>query len=250
MLATRIRSAGRAHWLAFFAALLACWALLFYMAILPELRALESDFGASITDLLCNTQLGASGWLAAFAMWTLMSAAMMVPTALPAFATYEDIGHTTSTDFGRLVLGYFTAWIGFSALAAALQVALFGAGLISALGQSMSVPLTMGLLIGAGAYQFTPLKEACLSRCRAPLTFFMQHWDEGAYRNGLRLGLDCIGCCWALMLLAFVGGTMNLIFMGLAMVLMTLEKLPQIGAPLTRPVGAILILTGLLLPFF
>ena len=107
-----------------------------------------------------------------------------------------------------------------SAAAAALQVALFQLGLIGALGQSLSVPLTMALLIGAGVYQFSPLKDACLSRCRAPLTFFMQHWDEGPFRNGLRLGADCLGCCWALMLLGFVGGTMNLAFMGLAMVLM------------------------------
>ena len=103
---------------------------------------------------------------------------------------------------------------------------------------------TGALLIGAGLYQFAALKEACLSRCRAPLTFFMQHFDEGPWRNGLRLGMDCLGCCWALMLLAFVGGTMNLAFMGLAMVIMTLEKLPEIGRPVTKPLGGALIAAG------
>ena len=93
----------------------------------------------------------------------------------------------------------------------------------------------------AGAYQFSPVKEACLSKCRRPLSFFMQHWDEGALRNGVRLGLVCLGCCWALMALAFVGGVMNLAFMGLATVIMVLEKLPQVGRYLTRPLGAVLI---------
>ncbi len=94
-----------------------------------------------------------------------------------------------------------------------------------------------GLLALAGAYQFTPLKAACLSKCRAPMMFFLQHWDEGPWRNGLRLGAVCLGCCWALMLLAFVGGVMNLAFMGLATVLMALEKLPMLGRWLTRPMG-------------
>ena len=81
------------------------------------------------------------------------------------------------------------------------------------------------------------------------LTFFMQHWDEGPFRNGLRLGLDCVGCCWALMLLGFVGGTMNLGFMALATVMMTLEKLPDIGRYVTKPLGVALVLSGLAAPF-
>ena len=89
----------------------------------------------------------------------------------------------------------------------------------------------------AGGYQFSQVKEACLSKCRAPLTFFMQYFDEGAWRNGLRLGLVCLGCCWAMMCLAFVGGVMNLVFMGLATVLMVVEKLPQIGTYITKPLG-------------
>jgi predicted metal-binding membrane protein len=77
-----------------------------------------------------------------------------------------------------------------------------------------------------------------------PVTFFMAHWDEGALRNGLRLGAVCLGCCWALMLLGFVGGVMSLGFMGLATVVMTLEKL-HAGAWITRPLGGVLIGTGL-----
>jgi predicted metal-binding membrane protein len=103
------------------------------------------------------------------------------------------------------------------------------------------VGLTAGLLLFAGLYQFSSLKEACLSKCRQPLTFFMAHWDEGPWRNGLRLGAVCLGCCWALMALAFVGGVMNVAFMGLAALIMVLEKLPEIGRWVTRPLGVVLI---------
>jgi predicted metal-binding membrane protein len=130
----------------------------------------------------------------------LMAAAMMAPTALPAFATYDDLGRSTQTRFGALVAGYMIVWLGFSVLAGGLQMGLYGLGLISAFGDSLSVWLSAGLLLVAGLYQFSPVKEACLSKCRAPLTFFMAHWDEGPLRNGLRLGLVCLGCCWALML--------------------------------------------------
>ncbi|MBT8408381.1 MAG: DUF2182 domain-containing protein [Alphaproteobacteria bacterium] len=227
----------RSHWLALFGLILLCWAVLFAMAVPPELRALENIYGADLIAAICGATPGSAGFLGAVAMWGLMSFAMMAPTALPAFATYDDLGHRTRIRLVPLVAGYTTVWLSFSALAGGLQVALYQTGLIGTLGQSQSAILTALLLVAAGAYQFSPLKEACLARCRAPLTFFMAHWDEGPWRNGLRLGLDCLGCCWALMLLAFVGGTMNLGFMGLAMVLMTLEKLPDIGRYVTRPLG-------------
>jgi predicted metal-binding membrane protein len=129
-------------------------------------------------------------------------------------------------------------------LAAGLQIGLFSFGWVSAFGDSRSALLSGGLLVLAGAYQFSALKEACLAKCRMPVTFFMAHWDEGAWRNGLRLGAVCLGCCWALMLLGFVGGVMSLGFMGLATVVMTLEKL-RAGAWITRPLGGVLIGTGL-----
>jgi predicted metal-binding membrane protein len=173
-----------------------------------------------------------------------MSAAMMAPTALPAFATYEDLGHTTHTKFAPLVIGYTIVWLGYSAIAAGVQIVLFQFGLIDAFGTSLSDGLSAILLIVAGAYQFSPIKEACLSKCRMPLTFFMQHFEEGPLRNGLRLGLICLGCCWALMALAFVGGVMNLAFMGLATILMILEKMPDLGRYLTKPLGGILIFCG------
>lgn len=244
-----IRSLSGMHWLVFFAAALLGWAALFAMAVPAEWRALEATYGAGLIEILCGGALAVADFPSALAMWALMSAAMMAPTALPAFATYDDLSRVAGTGFGRLVGGYLAVWGGFSVLAALAQVALFQAGLIGTLGQSLSVALSMALLIGAGLYQFSPLKAACLSRCRAPFAFFMQHWDEGPLRNGVRLGLDCLGCCWALMTLGFVGGTMNLMFMGLAMVLMTLEKLPDLGRFVTKPLGVALVAAGLAIPF-
>jgi predicted metal-binding membrane protein len=100
----------------------------------------------------------------------------------------------------------------------------------------------------AGLYQFSPLKEACLSKCRQPMMFFLQYWNEGPWLNGVRLGLVCLGCCWALMFLAFVGGVMNLVFMGIATVIMMVEKLPQLGRYLTKPLGGILVVCSIWMP--
>ena len=244
MLSDRIRAMGAPHWLALFGVILGAWLALYAMALPADLRASARVFGAEFWESLCTVTPDAAGFGRVVLMWALMAAAMMAPTALPAFATYDDLGRSTQTRFGALVAGYLIVWLGFSVLAGALQMGLFAAGLVSAFGDSLSVWLSAGLLLVAGLYQFSPVKEACLSKCRAPLTFFMAHWDEGALRNGVRLGLVCLGCCWALMLLAFVGGVMNIAFMGLATLIMVIEKLPQYGRVLTRPLGAVLIIAG------
>ena len=236
---------GRPHWLALYAGVLLAWAALYVMATPMDLRGAAELYGAEVLLSLCIATPDAAGYLGLVAMWAIMSAAMMAPTALPALAVYDDLSARTGGGFGPLVMGYLAVWLGFSVLAAALQLALFSVGYLTVFGDSQSVALSGLLLLMAGGYQFSTLKDACASQCRAPLAFFMDHWDEGAWRNGLRLGLVCLGCCWALMLLAFVGGVMNLAFMGLAMVLMALEKLPSIGEKITRPLGGLLIAAGL-----
>ena len=244
MLSDRIRAMGAPHWLALFGLILGAWIMLYAMALPDDLRASARIFGADFWESLCRVTPDAAGFGRVVLMWALMAAAMMAPTALPAFATYDDLGRSTQTRFGVLVAGYLMVWLGFSVLAGGLQMGLYGLGLVSAFGDSLSAWLSAGLLLIAGLYQFSPVKEACLSKCRAPLTFFMAHWEEGPLRNGVRLGLVCLGCCWALMLLAFVGGVMNIAFMGVATLIMVIEKLPQYGRVLTRPLGAVLIIAG------
>lgn len=242
MLLERIRTMTGAHWLALFGLIALSWSVLFAMAVPAELREMSRIYGADFWTALCTVTPDAAGFARLTLMWALMSAAMMAPTALPAFGTYDDLQRATgSGNFAALVAGYLAVWLGFAVLAAAVQMGLTQAGFVNLLGESVSPFLTAGLLIGAGLYQFSQLKEACLSKCRRPMSFFMQYWSEGAWRNGLRLGLVCLGCCWALMLLGFVGGVMNLAFMGLATLLMIFEKLPDLGRWLTKPVGYALI---------
>lgn len=250
MISDAIRKRAGWHWLALFALILLAWSCLYAMSLPADLRAAGRIYGAEFWESLCTVTPDAAGYLRISLMWMLMAGGMMAPTALPAFATYDDLGHSGQTRFGALVAGYMAVWLGFSLLAAGLQMTLFQLDLVSAFGDSRSGALSAVLLAVAGLYQFSPVKEACLAKCRAPLTFFFQHWDEGAWRMGLRLGAVCLGCCWALMLLAFVGGVMNLAFMGLAMVIMVLEKLPDIGRYVTKPLGAGLLAAAALVAIY
>ncbi|MBC6407140.1 MAG: DUF2182 domain-containing protein [Rhodobacteraceae bacterium] len=238
----------QAHWLAVFALILVAWLGLYLMALPAEIRSMERFYGADFLAGLCTITPDAAGYSRIALMWLLMSSAMMIPTAVHAFATYEDLAQQAGkVRLWALIGGYLSVWSLFSLLAAAVQLGLFRHGFLSALGDSRSAGLSALLLALAGAYQFSPLKESCMSRCRHPLMFFMQHWQEGPWRNGLRLGVLCVGCCWALMLLAFVGGVMNIAFMGLVTLLMLVEKWPAMGARITRPLGAALLAGALYL---
>ncbi|MET1416096.1 DUF2182 domain-containing protein [Roseibium sp. HPY-6] len=235
-------------WLTFFASVLIAWGVLF-ATHLPVVTP-DEDFGLAYLISLCTQTVADTGFLSAVFMWSLMSLAMMAPTAFPAFKTYADLTHTDAASgksLAVLVTGYLAVWVGFAVPAAFLQVQLAQMGLLDQAGRSTSGLLNGALMALAGLYQFSSFKNACLSACQNPMTFFFNHWNpglRGALQLGLRLGAVCLGCCWALMLLAFVAGTMNLAFMGLAMVLMTLEKLPQIGARLSAPLGVFLGIGG------
>ncbi|MCV2880946.1 DUF2182 domain-containing protein [Actibacterium sp. XHP0104] len=235
------------HWLGTYGLILVAWAVLYAMALPADLQRAGARFGAEFWAGLCIVTPDGAGLAKLFLMWVAMSAAMMLPTALPALATYEDLAWTGAGGGRRTVLlmaGYLAIWFGFSALAAMAQMTLTQSALVSPAGRSLSDVMSALLLLVAGGYQFSTLKEACLSKCRRPISFFMQYWQPGNWNPvalGLRLGAYCLGCCWALMLLGFVGGTMNLAWMGLATIIMITEKLPQIGAYVTRPLGVMLL---------
>lgn len=227
----------RGLWSGFFALVLAAWGWLWVMA------QAAGQVAPGVWGALCGAGAGGAVPLAVVLMWAVMSAAMMAPTAVPSLRTYLDLGHAGAggaAGFAALAGGYLAVWGAASGGFGAAQVALARAGLLTPDGESLSYALSAVLCAVAGAYQFSRFKEACLSECRAPLTFFLQHWRPGpggAFVMGLRLGAVCLGCCWALMGLAFVGGMANLWWMGLATVLMVIEKLPELGRPLTRPLG-------------
>ena len=249
------------RWGAVYAALLALWigAWFAIWAMDPALDLPEGfrALGAEALRDLCLAAADDAGLAGLWVMWALMGAAMMLPTAVPALRDYQAVSSLAAaageeprpqTALLAMAGGYLTVWAGFAIVAALAQSALASAGLVDAFGRSASGLLTAALLLLAGAWQFAPIKAACLSRCQRPLNGFIASWKPGplpALQTGLRLGRDCIACCWALMGLAFVGGTMSMLWMAAAMVFMTLEKLPEIGRPLTRPAGAALIVAGL-----
>ena len=194
-----------------------------------------------------------------FLMWAVMMVAMMLPAAAPvillAAAIDQQRGAAAATgapwrSSGRGVLfasGYLLVWAGFSIAATALQWALDEAGLLSETMAAGNRVLAGAVLLGAGIYQWTPLKDACLSHCRSPIGFLMQHWRggaRGAVETGMRHGLFCLGCCWMLMALLFVGGLMNLFWVAAITLLVLLEKAAPWGGRMSRVTGIVLALWG------
>lgn len=204
---------------------------------------------------------GASAWMMTsawdagylvlmWAMWAAMMAAMMLPSAAPTLLLFMRAARARPADeiaghrVYALASGYLVVWGGFSMAATLLQWALASHALLSPLMASASPGVTAVILLLAGAYQLTPLKQACLRSCRSPLSFLMQQWQPGwagAFRMGLHHGFWCLGCCWALMLLLFAGGVMHL---GIILALtgwVLIEKLLPAGERLARASGAALI---------
>jgi predicted metal-binding membrane protein len=189
--------------------------------------------------------------LVVFVMWAVMMAAMMLPSATPMILLHATLarranqrsaaGHAAT---GAFALGYLAVWIAFSVAATALQVALERAALLSPAMRTTSIALAGGVLIAAGIYQWTPLKHACLRHCRSPLAFVMAHWrpgTAGAWSMGLKHGSYCVGCCWLLMLLLFVGGVMNLGWIAGIALFVLLEKFVPAGHWVGRAAGLVLV---------
>jgi predicted metal-binding membrane protein len=174
----------------------------------------------------------------------------MLPTLVPTLTTYESLmrpGLGTRGGWLGLIGGYLAVWLGIAGVFAAAQGLLAAAGVVDDLGAAGSRAAAGALLAGAGLWQFTRAKEVCQSACLSPMGWFLGRWRPGfagGARMGAGLGLYCVGCCWAYMALGFVGGTMNLLWMGIATVLMVLEKLPDIGLLVVRPVGVLMIAAG------
>ena len=184
-------------------------------------------------------------------MWAVMMAAMMLPTMVPTLRSYEDL--MVSADGTRIgwlgvLLGYSLVWIIFAVVITAVQIGLLSFNIVDMMGKAKSLWVSAFLLLLAGAFQFTRAKEVCHGVCHSPMSYFIGHWRTGlggGARMGIILGAYCVGCCWLFMVLGFAGGVMNFLWMGLATLMMVLEKLPQLGHFLVKPLGGILILSGL-----
>jgi len=189
-----------------------------------------------------------------FVMWAVMMAAMMTPSAAPMILLYAAITRKTRAEgrpvahSGAFASGYLATWTAFSALATVLQWGLEQAALLSPMMAGTSPYLGGVILIAAGTYQMTPLKHACLKHCRSPVHFLVGHWRKGAggaFRMGLNHGFYCVGCCWVLMALLFVGGVMNLLWIAALAGFVLLEKIVPHGVLVGRVAGGLLIIAGL-----
>jgi predicted metal-binding membrane protein len=188
-----------------------------------------------------------------FVMWWLMMLATMLPSASPMILLYAALSRTQQASrvpyfgTGLFSFGYLAVWAAFSALAVALQWQLARLALLSPMMVATSVTLGACLLIGAGIWQFTPLKHACLRHCRAPAEFLSRYWrpgQAGAVHMGMLHGAYCLGCCWMLMLLLFYGGIMNLYWIAGLATLVLVEKIAPMGMRISGVVGAVLIIWG------
>jgi predicted metal-binding membrane protein len=242
-------------WLTFFAAILVSWVFLYMMAVGMDLDLLgrPGPMGEHMRNMdpRMDMYMPMAEFGPLFAMWAIMMAAMMLPTMVPTLRAYEDLmvsANGTRVGWWGVLLGYFIVWAAFAALIAAVQLALLFGGVVDMLGIGRSVVFQGGLLIAVGAFQFTRAKEVCHGVCHSPMTYFLTRWKtgfDGGLRMGLGLGAFCVGCCWGFMALGFVGGVMNLAWMGLATLFMVIEKLPQIGHYTTKPMGVLLIAAGI-----
>lgn len=188
-------------------------------------------------------------------MWWVMMIAMMTPSAAPLVLLYARVAHHRAAGeppagaaiapAALLAAGYLLVWLVFSIAAAAVQELLQPAGLISGMMLwSKSAALSAAVLAAAGLYQLSPLKQACLGHCRAPAQYLVSHWRPGrmgALLLGVRHGAYCVGCCWLLMALLFVGGVMNLVWIATLTLFVLVEKLAPSGAGIGRWSGILLL---------
>jgi predicted metal-binding membrane protein len=206
---------------------------------------------------------GASAWmmtvnwdlphlLLLWAMWTVMMAGMMLPSASPLILLYgaavrRSARPGASQQTYALALGYLAAWTAFSLAATALQRALASLLLVSPMMEAANSRISATLLLLAGLYQWTPLKLVCLRTCQTPFGFLMSRWRDGssgAFRLGVEHGGYCVGCCWALMLLLFAGGVMNVAVIAALTAFVAFEKLTPLGPHGARIAGALMIAVG------
>jgi predicted metal-binding membrane protein len=210
---------------------------------------------ASATAVMSMAKPSGHAWelldfTAMFVMWSVMMIAMMLPSATPMILLYERINRKresqgeTRNPVALFIGGYLLVWIGFSVLATLMNWALHSRGLLNSM-MGQVTPGVAGIsLLAAGTYQWTTLKYTCLTHCRSPVGFLMSHWHDGqwgAVRMGAHHGLYCLGCCWLLMVLLFVLGVMNLLWIAVLTVFVLAEKVVPRGHLLGRIAGLLMI---------
>ena len=222
------------------------WAYILYLA--------SNMAGMDIAEMSRVKPWGYTDLLLSFIMWSVMMVAMMTPSAAPMVLTFTGINRQRGAKKQPLaptsmfLLGYLLVWVGFSAIATLFQWGLHSAALLSPMMVATSPILGGVILLAAGAFQFTPLKHACLAHCRTPMGFILTEWREGkagALIMGFKHGRFCLGCCWFLMALLFVAGVMNLLWIAAIAAFVLIEKIAPNGEWVSRIAGLFLIVLGM-----
>lgn len=210
---------------------------------------------ATMDGISMPSRGGVAALEATFIMWVVMMVAMMLPSIVPTVSVFATLaGRRSPTRVVSMtalfVTGYSLAWIAYCVPAAAAQWGLSRAALLSAMGESTSAILSASVLVLAGLFQFSGMKNACMTKCRAPFAYLVHEWRDGAAGSlvlGLRNGSNCVGCCWALMAVMFVVGTMNLLWMALLTLLVCAEKIVPARWRFDTIIGAGFIVWGTVL---
>lgn len=235
----------------------ACIAVLIAAGWIYVALTLAGMSGVTFLEVLCRPSFGASGFSTGqagllFAMWCAMALAMMLPTAAPMVLTYADIAQAAARKGEQvasplvLTAGYVLVWLCAAAAFAALQLMLARLALLDPAMRSASPLFSGAVFIGAGLYQFSALKHACVTQCQRPLPFFFANWTarpRGVFRLGVQQGLYCLGCCWAMMLLMFTVGVMNVVWMAALGAIMTIEKIGT-TTRFSRALGVVFVAVG------
>jgi predicted metal-binding membrane protein len=232
---------------------------------LASITTLSWVYVLSLTSDTQNMDMGAEmsmprmqAWSVAdfgltFGMWAVMMVAMMTPSAAPMILMFAGVNRrrreqqVSYVPTGVFLAGYLVVWAAFGVLATAAQWALHAVSLLSPMMAITSPVLGGVLLLAAGVYQWTPLKHACLRKCRSPLGFVLNEWRDGrwgAFSMGLKHGGYCTGCCWSLMTLLLVAGVMNLLWVAAIAGFVLLEKAAPAGDRLGRVAGVVLVGSG------
>lgn len=239
-------AASRLGWIAARPRMVAAGCVVVFTTVGFVVLAAAETSGALMA--LCGPLTATPNFVMSFALWCAMSLAMMLPTAAPMILTYAEIAEAAARKGDEIIsplvltAGYATVWLAFAAVAAGAQTMTAGV----ALEPRVATLVSALLFVGAGVYQFTALKHACLNRCRQPFQFFFTNWStttRGVFRLGLRQGGYCLGCCWALMALMFAVGSMNVIWMAALGAVMTIEKMSR-SKVFPRAIGVALIGIG------
>lgn len=224
-----------------------CWVYLVAMA-----RGMCAPGSMHMAALQIRHWSAGYAWMMA-SMWVVMMVGMMLPSVMPTVLIYAAVANKATREGAPVasahvfVLGYGVVWMGFSLLATAVQWQMDRFALLSPMMISKSPALGAALLIAAGVYQLLPIKNQCLKHCRGPIQFIADHWKPGAvgtFRMGLEHGVFCLGCCWVLMLLLFVGGVMNLVWIAAITVFVLLEKVMPFGDAGGRVTGVAMMAAG------